>query len=118
MPNRRWTNAMILPDIIASSIAAEEWEPFEVGEVHMLRDDGDGKLSAGFWRVTPEQAPGSTTVPSEQDEIVYIIYGHLTVETAGGEVHELKAGSCASFLKGSVNIWTVHEPTLEFFVYS
>ncbi|SLK01156.1 cupin domain-containing protein [Novosphingobium mathurense] len=107
-----------IPDIISSSIAAEDWEPFEVGEVHMLRDDGDGKLSAGFWRATPEQAQGGTKVPCHQNEIVYIIHGHLTVQTSGGEIHELKAGSCASFLKGSVNTWTVNEPTLEFFVYS
>jgi uncharacterized cupin superfamily protein len=109
---------MSIPDIISSSSATEDWQPFAAGEVHMLREDGEGKLSAGFWRVTPEQTKGSTKVPSHQDETVYIVYGHLTVETADGQVHELKAGSCASFLKGSVNTWTVHEPTLEFFVYS
>lgn len=109
---------MQIMDAYASSIATEEWAPFVVGEIHILRDEGEGKLKAGFWRVTPEQAPGATEVPCEQDETVYIISGHVTIEVVGGQTYELKAGGCASLVKGSVNLWTVREPTLEFFVYS
>ncbi|MBU0554964.1 MAG: cupin domain-containing protein [Alphaproteobacteria bacterium] len=109
---------MNLPDIVTSSIATEDWQPFIAGEIHMLREDGEGKLSTGLWRVTPEQASKNALVPCHQDETVYIIHGHITVKNSDGEVHDLKAGSFASFRKGSVNTWSVHEPTLEFFVYS
>lgn len=109
---------MPLPDIVTSSIAAEDWKPFVAGEVHMLREDGEGKLSVGLWRVTPEQATKNAVVPCHQDETVYIVYGHITVTTCGGEVHELKAGSFASLRKGSVNTWQIHEPSLELFIYS
>lgn len=81
---------MNIPHIITSSIAAEDWEPFVAGEVHMLRDDGEGKPSAGFWRVTPEQTRGPTEVPCHQNEIVYIIINRF-VRPAAATIHQSAA---------------------------
>jgi uncharacterized cupin superfamily protein len=89
-----------------------------VGEIHKLREDADGQLTAGLWRVTPEQAPGTNDVPMHANETVYIIQGHITVEVVGGDTLELRAGSLASFEKGALTRWTVHAPTLEFYIYS
>ncbi|HWU32024.1 MAG TPA: cupin domain-containing protein [Humibacter sp.] len=96
-------------------------EPFEVGTVQWIRRPGEGdrdQLAAGYWFISPEQAPGPMEVTGHADETVHILEGRLTVEVQGGPTLELRAGSSASLNKGVTARWTVHEPTVEFFVYS
>ena len=98
-----------------------KYEPFELGRVQWVRKFGDGDrpaLSAGFWHVTPEEAPEPFDLLIEADETINILEGHLRIEIIGGETFELKAGSAASFNKGARTRWTVLETTREFFVYS
>jgi uncharacterized cupin superfamily protein len=99
----------------------EKYEPFILGQVQWVRRPGDGNrpaLSAGFWHVTPEQAPEPFDLLIEADETIHIIEGHLHIEVVGGEAFDLKPGSAASFNKGAQTRWTVVETTTEFFVYS
>lgn len=96
-------------------------EPFEVGTVQWLRRPGDGgrsNISAGYWFITPEETAGPMTVTGHADETVHILEGHVTVAVEGGPTLDLRAGASASFNEGVVAVWTVHEPTVEFFVYS
>lgn len=96
-------------------------EPFEVGTVQWIRRPGEGgrdELAAGYWFISPEQTPGPMEVTGHADETIHILEGHVTVEVQGGAVLELRSGSSASLNKGVTAMWTVHEPTVEFFVYS
>ena len=104
-----------------SALDRSQAEPFEVGTVQWIRRPGQGDrdvLSSGFWFVGPEDVPGPIRVVSHADETVYILEGHIRIEPEGGEAFELRAGSVASFNKGVAAMWTVLEPTVEFFVYS
>ena len=95
--------------------------PFEVGVVQWVREPGQGErgeLSAGFWFITPEEAPGPMVVVGHADETVHIVEGRVRIEPEGQDAVELTAGSVASFNKGVPVTWTVLEPTVEFFVYS
>jgi hypothetical protein len=106
---------------VGATFDAELYEPFEMGVVQWIRRFGDGdrpQLASGFWHITPEQAPEPFDLVSEGDETIHILEGRLRVEVDGGQVHELGAGSVASFNKGIHSRWTVLEPTVEFFVYS
>jgi uncharacterized cupin superfamily protein len=97
------------------------FEPFELGKVQWLRrpgDNGNEALSAGLWKVTPEEAPEPFDLPIHQDETICIVSGHLRIEVHGGDTFDLPAGAMASLSKGANTRWTVLEPTIEFFVYS
>lgn len=103
------------------TIDREATEPFEVGTVQWLRRPGDGDrgdLAAGYWFITPEETPGPMTITGHADETVHILEGHVTVAVDGGPTLDLRSGSSASINRGVVAVWTVHEPTIEFFVYS
>lgn len=96
-------------------------EPFEVGTVQWTRRPGDGDrktLSAGFWYVTPENAPTPMVVIGDADESIVIIEGRVRIQLEGEEAVELTAGGTASMNAGASVTWTVLEPTVEFFVYS
>lgn len=97
------------------------FEPFEVGTVQWLRrpgDNGNEALSAGIWKVTPQEAPEPFDLPIGQDETIYIVSGRLNIEVKDGDTFDLTAGSMASLSKGAMTRWSVLEPTVEFFVYS
>ena len=96
-------------------------EPFEVGTVQWLRRHGEGgraDLAAGYWFVSPAQAPAPFEIVGAADETIHIIEGHVTIDIADGPSLDLRPGSSASLNKGTRMVWTVHEPTVEFFVYS
>ncbi|GAA4489847.1 cupin domain-containing protein [Microbacterium panaciterrae] len=107
--------------VVAGSIDRNAAEPFEVGTVQWVRRPGDGErdaLGAGFWFVSPDDAPKPMEVVGHADETVYIVEGRVRVQIADGEPADLTAGSVASFNKDVAAVWTVVEPTIEFFVYS
>lgn len=96
-------------------------EPFDVGRVQWVRRAGDGErpaLSAGYWFVSPNDAPDPFEAVSETEETIHIVEGHLTVQPEGGTAIELHAGSCLSINRGVRARWTVRKPTVEFFVYT
>lgn len=96
-------------------------EPFEVGLVQWIRRPGSGErsdLSAGFWFISPDETPGPMVVVGHADETVYIVEGRVRIEPEGGDAVELATGATASLNRGTSAMWTVLEPTVEFFVYS
>ena len=107
------------PLVYSSTVSPDDWEAFEVGEVHWIRrrDQESGFLEVGLWRATPEQQPGIHEAVFEHDETVHILRGHVQVEVVGGPILELKEGSVASFVKGTTGRWKIVEPVLELFVY-
>jgi hypothetical protein len=110
-----------IPFVSSASFDRGRLEPFEVGQVQWMRRFGEGDrptAACGFWVVTPEDAPEQFTVVGEADETVFILEGRLTIEVEGEDALELTAGSSASFNRGVTARWTIHEPVVEFFVYS
>ncbi len=96
-------------------------EPFNAGVIQWIRKPGSGErpdLGCGFWTVNPSEAPKPVEVLIHADETVHIVKGRVRVEVVGGPTHELAAGGVASFNKGTRTVWTIQEPTIEFFVYS
>lgn len=96
-------------------------EDFEVGTVQWIRRPGEGErenLSAGFWKVSPEQAPEPFDLVSHGDETILILEGAIRIEPEEGEPFTLTPGSSASFNDGAKSRWTILEPTVEYFVYS
>jgi uncharacterized cupin superfamily protein len=94
----------------------DTWVPFEVGRVKWLRQDDD--VQAGIWACEPREIPERNPTNFDRDETIVILGGRLTVEIEDGPTVELGPGDSASFVKGSVGRWTVHESVKEFFVYS
>ncbi|MGO4535042.1 cupin domain-containing protein [Leifsonia sp. 2MCAF36] len=105
----------------AGSYDESALEPFEVGRVQWVRRFGEGgrvTSAAGFWVVSPEDAPEPFTVVGEADESIFIFQGRLSLEIDGNPALELGPGAGATLNEGVSTRWTIHEPVVEFFVYS
>lgn len=99
----------------------EQQEPFELGTVQWIRRPGEGereRLSAGFWKVSPQEAPAPFDLVSHGDETVLILEGSIRIEPEDGEPFTLSPGASASFNDGARSRWTILEPVVEYFVYS
>lgn len=110
-----------LTEVFFAAFDEKNFEPFEVGLVQWLRKPGENdneSLSAGFWKVSPEDAPDPFDLSIEQNETIYIVSGHLRIEIDDGRTLEMLPGTAASLSIGALTRWTVVEPTIEFFVYS
>lgn len=110
-----------MSEVFFSTLDENNFEPFEVGVVQWLRKPGDNEhenLSAGFWKVSPQDAPEPFDLPIEQNETIYIVSGHLRIEVEGGSTLDMLPGTAASLSTGAMTRWTVIEPTVEFFVYN
>jgi uncharacterized protein len=103
----------------SSSADAQDYEPFDVGEVHWLRRDGEGGKSApsGIWRIAPEQLPLGTRYEVPRDETFYVLEGTAEVAVEGGPTLRLAPGVIVSFIEGAKVTWWVREPMKHFFVY-
>lgn len=105
----------------AGSFDESALEPFEVGRVQWVRRFGVGgrvPSASGFWVVSPEDAPEPFTVVGEADESIFIVQGRLSLGIGGAPAVELGPGGAATLNKGVSTRWTIHEPVVEFFVYS
>ncbi len=106
-----------------SSLDAETWEPFEVGdgriigEVHFLRADEDGSYYAGLWRMPGSEPPEPFAYEMAMNETIHVLDGELELEVVGGPTLRLGAGDIASFVAGTNTRWTlVRTPFRELFV--
>lgn len=104
-----------------STVDAEDWEPFMVGEtaigeVHWVRSEGaeGAKLAVGLWRSEPQSFP----YPFGADETIHALEGELLIELASGESVTLTPGDVASFTKGTESTWTVVSPFKKLFIIS
>lgn len=78
----------------------------------ILAKSGDGGLRMGVWHCTA----GTFKWQFFEDEIVYIIDGHVDVEHDGQKL-SLGPGSAVYFPIGSVTRWTIREHVYKFFVH-
>lgn len=95
--------------------------PFEVGTVQWVREFGSAdrpELAAGYWYVTPEQAPETFPLTAALDESFHVLSGRVRIEFVGADTVELAEGDSISYNRGAEMLWTVLEPTVKFFVYS
>jgi uncharacterized cupin superfamily protein len=84
----------------------------QVGQLAVVSDPARGApVWAGVW--TCDQQEWAS--PFDVDETFHVVSGHLRI-TAGGETHDLKAGTTAFFPKGLDAEWTVVEPFKAFVV--
>lgn len=78
----------------------------------ILAKSGDGGLQMGVWHCTA----GTFRWQFFEDEIVYIIDGHVEVQHDGRTL-SLGAGSAAYFPIGSITRWHVQGHVYKFFVH-
>ncbi|GAB3616730.1 hypothetical protein GCM10027416_12870 [Okibacterium endophyticum] len=106
---------------VSTRLDRSQLERFELGRVQWLRRFGDGgrdNIGAGYWVVSPDEAPEPFDLVGEADETIHIVEGRITIEVEGGVTHDLTPGMSASLNRGTATRWTIHEPVVEFFVYS
>ena len=96
----------------------QEYEPFigpdgeAVGEVSWLRRSDDPQLLTGMWRCEPSEF----VYPFVTDETFVVTKGHLRVAVNEGPTMDLKPGDTASFVKGTISVWTVLMTVEKFFI--
>ena len=65
----------------------------------------DRGKSAGIWQCTP----GPSYWVQEENEVIYLLSGRMTVTPDGGEPAEVGAGDIAVFSTGWKGTWDIHE---------
>jgi uncharacterized protein len=65
----------------------------------------NGPLSAGIWECTA----GPSYWVQNENEVIQVLSGRMTVTIDGGEPVELGAGDLAVFPKGWSGTWDIHE---------
>ena len=65
----------------------------------------DGDKSAGIWQCTP----GPSHWVQDENEVIYVLSGRMTVTPEGGQPTEIGAGDVAVFPLGWTGTWDIHE---------
>jgi len=65
----------------------------------------DGDKSAGIWQCIP----GPSYWVQEENEVIYVLAGRMTVTPDGGGPTEVNAGDIAVFPVGWKGTWDIHE---------
>src|SRR4051812_10922887 len=90
--------------------ALEDWGPLAEATGEPMATRGlslwaDGPLSAGIWECTA----GPSYWVQDENEVIQVLAGRMTVTIDGGEPVELGAGDLAVFPKGWSGTWDIHE---------
>ena len=94
----------------AADAELEDWGPLPEATGHPMAVHGvelwvdDGK-SAGIWQCTA----GPSYWRQDENEVIYLLSGRMTVTPDGGEPAEVKAGDIAVFPTGWKGTWDIHE---------
>ncbi len=112
------TNA-ILTSLLPGAAEAEleDWGPLaEATEgpmaVHGVEMWVDGARSAGIWQCSP----GPSYWRQDENEVIYVLSGRMTVTSDGGEPLEVGAGDIAVFPLGWTGTWVIHETLRKVYV--
>lgn len=112
------TNA-ILTSLLPGAAEAEleDWGPLaEATEgpmaVHGVEMWVDGARSAGIW----QRSPGPSYWRQDENEVIYVLSGRMTVTPDGGEPLEVGAGDIAVFPLGWTGTWVIHETLRKVYV--
>ena len=90
----------------AADVELEDWGPLEEATgapmaTHGLEMWVDGGKSAGIWQCTP----GPSYWVQDENEVIYLLSGRMTVTPDGAESEEVKAGDIAVFPTGWKGTW-------------
>ena len=103
---------LVKTELLAAATDAEleDWGPLAeaTGDpmaTHGLEMWADGDKSAGIWQCTP----GPSYWVQEENEVIYVLAGRMTVTPDGGEPTKVKAGDIAVFPVGWKGTWEIHE---------
>ncbi len=94
----------------AADAELEDWGPLEEATGDPMATHGveiwvDGGTSAGIWQCTP----GPSYWVQEENEVIYVLSGRMTVTPDGAEPAEVGAGDIAVFPTGWKGTWDIHE---------
>jgi uncharacterized cupin superfamily protein len=94
----------------AADAELEDWGPLEEATGDPMATHGleiwvDGGKSAGIWQCTP----GPSYWVQDENEVIYLLSGRMTVTPDGGTPEEVKAGDIAVFPTGWKGTWDIHE---------
>jgi uncharacterized cupin superfamily protein len=94
----------------AADAELEDWGPLREATAHPMATHGlevwvDGEKSAGIWQCTS----GPSHWVQEENEVIYVLSGRMTVTQEGGEPTEIGAGDVAVFPLGWTGTWDIHE---------
>jgi uncharacterized cupin superfamily protein len=111
----------------ASAAELEDWGPLEEA-VPATNADGDVPMSvrgltiwsasdesgaeAGIW----ECSAGPSYWVQEENEVIYVLSGTLTVTPDGGKPATLRPGDVAVFPRGWRGLWKLHETVRKVYV--
>jgi hypothetical protein len=88
----------------------EDWGPLEEATGAAMATRGrtvweDGSRSAGIWECTA----GPSYWVQDENEVIQVLSGRMTVTVDGGSPVELSAGDLAVFPQGWSGTWDIHE---------
>jgi uncharacterized cupin superfamily protein len=94
----------------AADAELEDWGPLSEATGDSMATHGlemwvDGEKSAGIWQCTP----GPSYWVQNENEVIYLLSGRMTVTPEGGEPADVKAGDIAVFPVGWKGTWDIHE---------
>jgi uncharacterized protein len=103
----------------AATVELEDWGPLEEATGEPMQTSGitlwssdDGNQDAGVWQCTA----GPSYWVQEQNELVHILAGSLTVTADGGSPRTLGPGDAAVFPRGWRGTWDLHETVRKVYV--
>ena len=82
--------------------------------VHGLELWVDGGKSAGIWQCTA----GPSYWRQDENEVIYLLSGRMTVTPDGGEPVDVGAGDIAVFPLGWTGTWDIHETVRKVYAVS
>ncbi len=94
----------------AADVELEDWGPLAEVTAHPMATHGlemwvDGEKSAGIWQCTA----GPSYWVQDENEVIYVLSGRMTVTPDGGEPADVGAGDIAVFPTGWKGTWDIHE---------
>ena len=102
----------------AADAKLEDWGPLEEATGEPMNTSGttlwsgEGAQEAGVWECTP----GPSRWSLDDNEVVYILSGRMTVTPDGGEPTEVGPGDTAVFPRGWAGTWQIHETIRKLYV--